>query len=215
MGGTARALIAAVVSGVLCAACSATGDDTGAARAESARGSSGSSTASPDGGTDQGSSNGQGGDAGSPGESGSASAEVLAPTESDSGLPGLDDDPTPLVDLPLPDADSAVGALVPGYPDEGMPVAPRSTITTSSVSPADDRLQVALTARTSLGVERALRFYRLHFGRLGFTETPTTAVGGSSAAAFERGTDSVVVTVTPGRSASKYSLYGTLSAGQG
>lgn len=212
MRGSTKAIVASTLSAALCVACSSAGNDAGA-QGEADREQSTASAGAGSGTASDGSTGG--GDDGSSGTSESPATEVLPPPESESGLPGLDDETGPLVELPLPDADSAEGGLVAGYPDEALPVAPRSQIAATSVSPADDRLQVALTASTALGSDRLLRFYRLHLAELGFTEKPTPAVGGSSAAGFERGADSVVVTVTPGKSASEYSVYGTLYAGQG
>jgi hypothetical protein len=134
------------------------------------------------------------------------------------GLPGLGTSPgrvrnEPLVTRPLPASASSRGRLVRGYPGTALPVAHRSRITSSSVSADDPRLQVALVATTAATTTGVLRFYRLHLSGLGFTERPTTAVGGSEAAAFRRGSDAVTVTVTATRTGASYSVFGTLRAG--
>lgn len=114
-----------------------------------------------------------------------------------------------LLRLPLPGSASASGAYVSGYPRQVVPPAPRSRLTSTSVAPSGDRLQVALAASSPARGSFVLRFYRLHLARFGFTETPAPAMGGSEAAAFRRGPDVVTVTVTQ-RDRTSYTIYGTL-----
>jgi len=146
--------------------------------------------------------------------------QELPESTEDGGLPGLSEDQPssgadgdPLVSRPLPRSASASGRLVAGYPTAAMPTARHSRIDTSSVSSSDSRVQVALVATTDRTAATVLRFYRLHLAGLGFTERPTTAVGGSEAAAFRRGSDVATVTVTPTRTGTSYSVFGTLHAG--
>lgn len=226
MGGRLRATLAAAVTAALClaavTACSASDPDpapgAGSDPASAGGTPSGAGGGSASEGAEPGDDDTPASDGASPGEPGDdgGGIEMPPPGDQESGLPGLDPPDTgPLVSLPLPDQASSKGALVTGYPRRAFPVAPRSRIRASSVSPADARLQVALTATTTLKPGRVLLFYRLHLAGLGFQEVPTTAVGGSSAAAFERGGDSAVVTVTPGKAAAAYSVFGTLTAGKG
>ena len=128
------------------------------------------------------------------------------------GVPPAPDASTPLLEGALPAAASGHSALVTGYPARVLPVAPRSTVSTNSISPAGDLLQVTLVATRSRGTDALLRFYRVRLTGLGFTEQPTHAVGGSTAVAFERGRSSVLLTVNPARPTS-YSVFATLAAG--
>ncbi len=128
------------------------------------------------------------------------------------GVPPAPDASTPLLEGALPAAASGHSALVTGYPARVLPVAPRSTVSTNSISPAGDLLQVTLVATRSRGTDALLRFYRVRLTGLGFTEQPTRAVGGSTAVAFERGRSSVLLTVNPARPTS-YSVFATLAAG--
>ena len=145
--------------------------------------------------------------------------ELPAETGSGDSLPGLGggtqqaSDRSPLVTRPLPRTASAQGALVRGYPAAALPAARHSRIDTTSVSSDGSRMQVALVATTDRSAAAVLRFYRLHLTGLGFREKPTTAAGGSEAAAFRRGPDVATVTVTPTRTGASYSLFGTLHAG--
>ena len=93
-----------------------------------------------------------------------------------------------------------------------MPVAPRSQVSTNSVSPSGGRLQVSLVATRDRGPDAVLGFYRARLTGLGFSERPAHAVGGSAAVAFARGNSSVVVTVTPARPLT-YSVFAILAAG--
>ena len=59
-----------------------------------------------------------------------------------------------------------------------------------------------------------LAFYRAKFSAVGFGEIAVPSVGGSTAAAFERNADNLVVTTTKSRSgATIYSVFGTFRTG--
>jgi hypothetical protein len=127
----------------------------------------------------------------------------------------LGDADRPLVATPLPRAASARGRLVGGFPAALRP-APRSRVETSSVSPADDRLQVALVGTTTLAPARVLLDYRARLGRRGLVEqatTPPTAAG-SQAAALQRGRSTVTITVTRQGSRTTYSVIASLHTGR-
>lgn len=127
----------------------------------------------------------------------------------------LGDADRPLVVTPLPRAASARGRLVGGFPAALRP-APRSRVETSSVSPADDRLQVALVGTTTLAPARVLLDYRTRLGRRGMVEqatTPPTAAG-SQAAALQRGRSTVTITVTRQGSRTTYSVIASLHTGR-
>lgn len=199
--------LAVVVTGYLALSVGASDDsDDPRADASNSAGSDNDNDSDNDsgdatGGAGDGSSDGTaspGEDAGEdPGDEPNGGVEVLPPSPSQSGLPGLEPpDLSPLVRMPLPAADSARGRLVKGYPRRAVPLAPESTITTSSVSPNERRLQVALTAETTRHPGQILRFYRTHLAKLGFIEQPSTAVGGSEGAAFTRGENSVTIVAT-------------------
>lgn len=118
----------------------------------------------------------------------------------------------PLLGAGLPRGGSGRATLVSGFPTRVVPLAPGSRVSTNSVSPSGGRLQVSLVATRDRGPEAVLGFYRARLGGLGFSEKPTHAVGGSAAVAFERGSSSVVVTVTPARPLT-YSVFAILASG--
>lgn len=141
--------------------------------------------------------------------------EGLPSSGAPSGLPGLTKQKRhstgALVKAPLPKAASRRGALVRGYPKRIVPVAPRSNVRSSSVSPGVRSLQVALDAKVSASGDDVLRFYTLRLGRWGFASSSAPAVGGSNAVTFKRGEDALVVTVTPATKKScRYTVFGTL-----
>ncbi|KQV67823.1 hypothetical protein ASC64_11500 [Nocardioides sp. Root122] len=126
----------------------------------------------------------------------------------------LGDADRPLVTSPLPRAASARGRLVGGFPAALRP-APGSRVETSSVSPADDRLQVALVGSTAMAPGRVLLAYRTRLGRRGMVEqatAPQTAPG-SQAAALQRGRSVVTITVTRQGSRTSYSVMASLHTG--
>jgi hypothetical protein len=97
-------------------------------------------------------------------------------------------------------------------PDD-VPTAPGSEVSTRTVSPSGDRVQVAMVASVGRGPVAVLRFYRIAFSRLGLHEVHTRPAPGSSAAAFASSTGSVVVTATPGADrTSTYSVFATLTS---
>jgi hypothetical protein len=226
VGAVSKALVVALVCATMTVACSSSGGGVGSAEGAGEPSGAAASTTSPStpgessaagkeskGTEGKGSESTEGGS--SDGTRGPDEGEGNSSGAQESGLPGLGGaNGGPLVKLPLPEAATAQGSLVAGYPPALRP-GPRSRTTSSSVSPAESTLQVALTATSKLKPDRVLRTYRIRLGRLGFQERPTTAVGGSSAAAFKRGNDSVVVTASPRRSGSQYSVFGTLHAAEG
>jgi hypothetical protein len=140
---------------------------------------------------------------------------TATPTPAD-GLPGLGGHratDAPLVPSDLPDLAEGGATLVAGYPDDVLPAAPGSLVSTNSVSPSGDRLQVALVASVHRAPDAVLRFYRIRLSELGLHEIRTQPASGSTAAAFARGDSSVVVTATPGTARSTtYSVFATLSS---
>ncbi|MBO0843248.1 MAG: hypothetical protein J2O46_08685 [Nocardioides sp.] len=147
-----------------------------------------------------------------------AGLEVLpAPSSAPSastGLPGLSKKPRPttkpLITGAFPgQAAVAKGRLVPGYPSVLAPPTGQR-ITTSSVSPGGKALQVALTATCRKPCD-PLKPYRLRLAERGFEETAQQGVENRAAAAFTRGSDSVVVTVTKStRTSVAYTVFGVL-----
>jgi hypothetical protein len=144
---------------------------------------------------------------------GKASEVLPAPEESSPlGLP-----PSPplpdLVTLPLPPTASQSGALVAGYPADLIPPTAEATIISSSVASADNRLQVALAASTPLASDAVLEFYRVAFAANDLVDSVAPAASGSSALLFSRGSDTVLLTVTPTTDGgTDYSVYGAFTA---
>lgn len=153
------------------------------------------------------------GTAPAPDATGQATEVLPAPEEtSPLGLP-----PSPplpdLVTLPLPPTASETGALVAGYPANLIPPATDSTVTSSSVASAENRLQVTLAASTPMASDAVLEFYRVAFAANDFVDSVAPAASGSSALLFTRGTDTLILTVTPiPGGGTDYSVFGAFTA---
>jgi hypothetical protein len=148
-------------------------------------------------------------------QSGGIEIQTSAPTAGPTRLPGLPhthDTRAPLVSSPLPRAATAHGRYARGYPTGALPKARHSRILLTSVSPSGDRLQVALTSRTSRRVAKVELFYRHKLSGLGFHEGDVSTANGSTTLTFARGDNHVVVTLTRGR-VLHYSVFATLVAG--
>jgi hypothetical protein len=86
------------------------------------------------------------------------------------------------------------GGLVADHPSAVVPVPDRATITSSSVASEGAATQVAVVAEVAAPVSRALRYYRVHFSPLGFTEDTAQPTGQGTTTSFRRAPHSVVVT---------------------
>lgn len=142
------------------------------------------------------------------------SSEVLpAPkTKSPLGLPPSEPLP-PLVSTPLPPTASAAGSLVPGFPTDVIPFSPDATVQSSSVASAENRLQVTLAATTTSTLEAVLEFYRVSFAANNLVDSVAPSAAGSTALLFSRGSDTILLTVTPVSSGeTTYSVFGAFTA---
>jgi hypothetical protein len=130
------------------------------------------------------------------GSAGTGSAsEVLPPTGS---TPGALVPPTadvPRLTGPLPPTASARGALVAGFPVKIVPVPAGATVVSSSVSAEGSRLQVGLEASTAASPADVLAGYVQTFTASGFITTDSPAGAGTTATAFVRGNEGLVLTL--------------------
>lgn len=117
----------------------------------------------------------------------------------------------PLVSLPLPKSATGDG-VVDGFPSGVLPVAPDSTVTSTSLTSEGDRLQATLAAQTTGSLDDVTAFYRQAFTALGMLESDSPAVGGSTALRYGRGTDTITLTMTPGDAGTVYTLVGNFTA---
>lgn len=185
-------------------------------------------TAAAASGAKDGASDGSAGDEADPTEpgranvtkGGSAKSEVeVVPDGASSadGLPGLKqstkkrESDKPLIAKPLPEFASARGTWVEGFPTKVVSLPGGATLVSSSVAPSGSALQITLQASTPQGVDAVLAHYRLALTRLGFDEVvvPTAA---KAASGFQRGEDSITVTVDRASGVSAISVIGTLHA---
>lgn len=142
------------------------------------------------------------------------SSEVLPATEETSPL-GLPVSPSlpGLVTAPLPATASATGSLVAGFPSAVIPLEEDSAVESSSVASAENRLQVTLVGTTPSSMADVLEFYRVSFAANHLVDSMAPAAHGSTALLFSRGTDTILLTVTPAESGdTAYSVFGAFTA---
>lgn len=125
---------------------------------------------------------------------GSAS-EVLPPTGSTPGGLVVPTPAVPRLTGPLPATASARGALVTGFPVEIVPVPAGATVVSSSVAAEGSRLQVGLEASTAASPADVLAGYVQAFTAAGFITTDSPAGAGSTATAFVRANEGLVLTL--------------------
>ena len=142
------------------------------------------------------------------------SSEVLPAPDKKSPI-GLPPSPplAPLVTTPLPPTANATGALVDGFPAAIIPLNPETTVQSSSVASAENRLQVTLAATTSAASDAVLEFYRVSLAANSLFDNAAPAAPGSTALLFSRGADTILLTVTPtGSGGTTYSVFGAFTA---
>ena len=134
------------------------------------------------------------------GSEGPAAAQVLAGEMLPSQAPGpagLPETvvPGPSLTGPLPATGSANGAVVKGFPTTVVPVPDGLTVVSSAVSASGDRLQVGLQASSDSSPSDVQASYVTALSAAGFTVGDSPALPGSTATAFTRGPDGLVLTV--------------------
>ncbi|WP_136518724.1 hypothetical protein [Cellulomonas telluris] len=106
--------------------------------------------------------------------------------------------PGPSLTGALPPADAARGErLVGGFPVQVVPVPDGVRVVSSSVSPDGQRLQVGLEASGDAEPAAVQDAYVQELAAAGFAVSPAPATPGSTATAFTRGPDGLVLTVRP------------------
>lgn len=103
--------------------------------------------------------------------------------------------------------------LAPRHPRLTVAVPRAADVQSSSLSTEDGITQVGLVLRVPGSVDRALRFYRIRLGRIGFTQVEKPSVATGDAAAFQRRPDTVVVTVRRAGRDAEVTVYATLRTG--
>ena len=173
------------------------------ARAESSAAGSASAGSTPSGGTSP---------AKPTTDSGSAS-EVLPPTASTPGTLLVPTTDVPRLTRPLPATASARGALVAGFPATIVTVLAGATVVSSSVAAEGSRVQVGLEASTAASPADVLAGYVKAFTAAGFVSTDSPAAAGSTATAFVRDNDGLVLTLRERLGGgTELSVAGTLTA---
>ena len=202
----ATALLACVLAaGSACSSEADDGSDGGGSGAASSPGDSSGQDGDKNGGKDR--SKGSAG-----GSNSSPSAALEMPPSSDttdgaepSRLPNLQppEPVEPLASRPWPALAAGRGEVVPGLPDGLAPVAD-SRVVSTSVSPAGDRLQVAVEATTRSSVSAVLRSYRKRWEGHGLTPVHSPAAAGTRVLAYAQGSTTAVVTASRRKGTTRY-----------
>ncbi|MFC8682186.1 hypothetical protein ACFT30_11745 [Microbacterium ureisolvens] len=120
-------------------------------------------------------------------------SEVLPPTPSETGLPGLEP-AAPLVPSPLPASASGGAELVEGYPVEVMGPAEGADVVQNSIATEGDVMQVSLVARTDASPDALSAHYAELWASLGLMPQPASGDGSVS---FTGAYDSLTLAFTP------------------
>jgi len=193
--GLAVALAATLVLGAT-AACTSPGpapdaspsaSATRPSRADGTAAPSGSATPStaPNGSTEGG------------GAAGALASEILpSQAPGPAGLPDVAPPAAgPSLTGPLPATGAANGSVVKGFPKDVVPIVDGLTVVSSSVSASGDRLQVGLQASSDAAPADVQAAYVAALGGAGFAVGDSPALPGTTATAFTRGPDGLVLTV--------------------
>ncbi|GHS87649.1 hypothetical protein AGMMS50218_09970 [Actinomycetota bacterium] len=169
-------------------------------------GTTGGDRTDPTGGTGEGAPGGGSADGGAPGQEATAAdpgpgpaSEILPDAPAAPPVLGAITAPqAPATDRltgPLPATASSRGELVAGYPTSVVPVPDGATVVSSSVSAQGDRLQIGLEASTDADPTAVLDAFVASLSAKGFTEELSPALPGTTATAFTRESDGVVLTL--------------------
>lgn len=89
----------------------------------------------------------------------------------------------------------AEGKLTEGFPKKAIPVPEKTTVIQSSVEDQSGMVLVGLEARSELGEQVLLDFYRTHFKQLDWPVSESTPVEGTTQLSAGLGKDTTTVTV--------------------
>lgn len=112
----------------------------------------------------------------------------------------------------FPTLQSRRGTLAPDHPRRTVPLPASARVRSSSLATEDGTTQVGLVFRTPGSVGRALRFYRMRLGRVGFTEVVSGSTAGDSVS-FRRRPDTVVVNASRAGEGVLVTVFATLRTG--
>jgi hypothetical protein len=104
-----------------------------------------------------------------------------------------------------------VGSLARGFPDV-IPVAPLSTVATSSVTSSAGIVQATLAADSRSTCAQIREFYLARFAKIGLASTDVASAGASNALSFTRADDSTTLTLAARSDGTcRYSVFGVFT----
>lgn len=116
---------------------------------------------------------------------------------------------------PVPDATATVNALVPGFPQQLIPVMPNTSVRSSSVDKKDSLTNVALVGTVKAPPEGVVDYYKASLEAQGFKLVPgPEAVGNVTSLDFIRGDgETVNVSIRQKEGVSTFTIGANVAAG--
>ncbi|ABM09320.1 hypothetical protein [Paenarthrobacter aurescens] len=116
---------------------------------------------------------------------------------------------------PAPDATATVNALVPGFPEQLIPVMPKTSVRSSSVDKSDSVATVALVGTIKAPPEGVVDYYKTSMEAQGFKLVPgPSAVGNVTSLDFIRGDgETVNVSIRQKEGVSTFTIGANVAAG--
>ncbi|WP_456823154.1 hypothetical protein [Cellulomonas sp. P5_E12] len=132
------------------------------------------------------------------GAAGALASEILpSQAPGPAGLPDVAPPAAgPSLTGPLPATGASNGSVVKGFPKEVVPIVDGLTVVSSSVSASGDRLQVGLQASSDAAPADVQAAYVAALGGAGFAVSDSPSLPGTTATAFTRGPDGLVLTTS-------------------
>ncbi|MDQ0032035.1 hypothetical protein [Arthrobacter bambusae] len=111
-------------------------------------------------------------------------------------------------------ASAAVGALVPGFPQQLIPLMPKAAVESSSFDKNSSPASVALVGNIASPADAVVAFYTSAFTAQGFKEVPGSTVGSIKSKDFLRGDNETVnISVVETAGNSTFTIGANVAAG--
>ncbi|WP_459342860.1 hypothetical protein [Arthrobacter bambusae] len=143
----------------------------------------------------------------------STASQGAGPTSS-SGAVTASASPAPAATSTGAGASAAVGALVPGFPQQLIPLMPKAAVESSSFDKNSSPASVALVGTIASPVDAVVAFYTSALTAQGFKEVPGNTVGSIKSKDFLRGDNETVnISVVETAGKSTFTIGANVAAG--
>lgn len=142
-----------------------------------------------------------------------ASTASQGPAPISSG-PAASASPAPTSPTATPGASATVGALVPGFPQQLIPLMPQAAVESSSFDKNSSPASVALVGTIASPADAVVAFYTSALTAQGFKEVPGNTVGSIKSKDFLRGDNETVnISVVENAGKSTFTIGANVAAG--